>query len=218
MTAMRGVGTAEVTVRSDGRAGDASYRTSIADVVAFGRGEGCGLRIGVGDPEVPAVAGWLVPAHGRVFVEAAPGVHRALQVSSAGGPPVPVPAGAAFAPAASSYTVQVLGGVDTWELAVSGARRHDSTIHRGAEVVIDLTDDELSILRAYAGPVVAGRTEPATHDEVAAAVHMSRSQVRRRLDRIERHFSDLHLWLPDVDDRRVRVVEAARHNGVLEQP
>lgn len=206
--------------------------------VSFGRGESCEVRFGhapVRDWEIPRVAGWLVIAHGRVFVEAAPmpgserdaapgqaqPVRRALQVSAAGGPPVPVAAGSAYSPAEGVFTIEVVGATDTWELDIVTRSRVDDdddlTAHEPLthSVVIDLTDVQREVLLAYAEPVLAGSVEPATHDQVAAKVFMSRSQVRRQLERLSDEFFAKRLWSPDSGDTRVRVVETARHNHIL---
>jgi hypothetical protein len=207
--------------------------------VSFGRGDQCDIRIGhapIRDVEVPRVAGWLVVAHGRVIVEAAPmpqlsevrsdqgeaqAVRRALQVSASGGPPVPIAAGSAYSPAVSVFTVEVTGATQTWELDIvarsladdlSGTDAFEPHTHG---VVIDLTDEQREVLLAYAEPVLAGGVEPATHDQVAARVYMSRSQVRRHLERLSDEFYDKRLWSPESGDTRVRVVEAARHNHLL---
>ena len=205
-------------------------------VVTFGRGESCEARFGhapVRDWEIPRVAGWLVIAHGRIFVEAAgmPDPHReesgrpqpvrrALQVSAAGGPPVPVAAGSAYSPSEEIFTIEVVGATDTWELDVVARSRdegEDLTMHEPHThgVVIDLTDVQREVLLAYAEPVLAGSVEPATHDQVAAKVYMSRSQVRRHLERLSDEFFAKRLWSPDSGDTRVRVVETARHNHIL---
>lgn len=205
--------------------------------VSFGRGVACDIRIGhapLCDHEIPRIAGWLVIAHGRVIVEAAApaladeaerAVRRALLVSAPGGPPVPVAPGAVFAPAASIFTVEVVGATGTWELDVATRSRRDDAVDDEAAhdarthgVVIDLTEEQRSILMAYAEPVIAGGVEPATHDQVAARVYMSRSQVRRHLDRLSDEFFQKRLWAPESGDTRVRVVEAARHNLILTEP
>lgn len=242
-----------VTPRPDSLRGRLSYRIGhdqsercevpLYDdtTMSFGRGEHCAVRFGHAprrDWEIPRVAGWLIMAHGRVIVEAAPmpaarvtagpfdgepqSVRRALQVTAAsGGPPVPVAAGSAFSPDEPVFTVEVFGATDTWELdIVARSRADDPDHHEPSEplthgVVIDLTDEQRRVLLAYAEPVLAGGVEPATHDQVAAKVFMSRSQVRRHLDRLSDEFFSKRLWSPGSGDTRVRVVEAARHNHIL---
>ena len=205
--------------------------------VSFGRDPGCDVTVGSTphlDAEVPLVAGWLVMAHGRIIVEAAPmptfaesagvgrAVRRALQVTAAGGPPVPVAAGSAYSPATTIFTIEIVGAHHTWELDVAARpRRDDPAGTAGAgdaddRVLIDLTDDQRTVLIAYAEPVLAGAVDPATHDQVAAKVFMSRSQVRRHLERLSDTFYEKRLWSPDSGDTRVRVVEAARHNLLLD--
>ncbi|MFN8052288.1 MAG: hypothetical protein U0Q22_12660 [Acidimicrobiales bacterium] len=214
-------------------------------VVAFGRGAQCEVRIGhapTRDDEMPRVAGWLIVAHGRVIVEAAPTpgadaagtdaveaasdlrqheVRRALQLSYAGGPPMPIAPGSAVSPASNVFTVEVLGANRTWELDVVALNRYDDPVPSGHDeprtngVGVMLTDLQREVLLAYARPVLAGAVEPATHDQVAAHVCLSRSAVRRVLDRISDEFYNKRLWSPESADTRVRVVEAARHNQLL---
>lgn len=213
--------------------------------VSFGRSEGCEVRIGhapVRDIQVPRVAGWLLMSHGRVIVEAAPDpvpsevptnfggrtlpARRALQVRSEGGPPVPIAPGAAYSPATRKFTVEVYGATGHWELDV--VMRREPTAHATGTsgqtadepstygVVVDLDEVQRRVLLAYAEPVLAGGIEPATHDQVASKLFMSRSAVRRVLDRVSDEFYDKRLWAPAASDTRVRVVEAARHNRLLQ--
>lgn len=201
-------------------------------VLAFGRGKCCDIRFGhapIQDREVGRLCGWLVVAHGRVAVHAAPddrpspthkgdafrpvvvhprcGVHRAVMP------------GEMWAPTAGIFTVRV-HGAQLWELDVVNfqdvppppwSSDDPPTVMPRVELSAELWD----VLRAYAEPIQRGGRSPATHEEVAQRINWNKMTARRRLEKIYDEF-DLHrLEMPEVDDMRVKVVEAAIRHGLL---
>jgi hypothetical protein len=93
------------------------------DVFDFGRGVDCPIRFAyapIQDDAVPRLAGQLVVANQRVFVEGvdAPG-RPAIEIAVPGSPAVPVALGEAHSPRAPRFAVHVRGTNQIWKLVVT---------------------------------------------------------------------------------------------------
>jgi hypothetical protein len=195
------------------------------DVVLFGRGAECDIRFAyapVPDDGVPRVAGSLLAANRRVFVEssAQPG-HRALELRTGGGASVPIAVGEGFSPREHQFDLFVHGTGALWKLSVTVRASAPTSLPAGADDPptrrheLALTDLQRSVLCAYSEPITRGRSEPATHKEVAAALSYHPNTVREILYEIWALMFAEQLPMPDVSDKRVAVVEAARIHGML---
>jgi len=195
------------------------------DCVSFGRGGECDVRFGyapLADRGVPRRAGSLVAANQRVFVEseAEPG-HRALTLREPDGSVFQLGVGEGHAPRGPRFEVLVPGESTVWKLSVTvrDARVRPTAADRGDlptyrhELV--LTDLQRRVLDAYAEPIRHGRMEPATHREVATVLHYHPNTVREVVYDIWAAMFAAQLPMPDVSDKRVAVVEAARTHGLL---
>jgi len=190
----------------------------------FGRGAECEIRFGyapVPDEGVPRVAGSLLAANRRVFVESTdqPG-HRTLEIRGPSGT-TQIPAGEGFSPRDSHFDLFVRGENSAWKLAV---RVRTSSEPPAAEssadpptkrLSLELSDKQYAVLAAYCEPPNRGRSEPATHKEVAAALNYHPNTVRETLYEIWALMFELQIPMPDVSDKRIAVVEAARLHGLL---
>ncbi len=193
------------------------------EVVDFGRDGSCAVRFAyapVADQGVARVAGRLLVAGGRVFVESrgAQG-HRALEVRADGSPVVQLGHGEGFSPRSSSFEVLVHGD-RAWRLQVDV--RHAA--HEGADdsndpptnrLTLELTPAQRRVLEAYSAPVLRGRLEPATHNEVAGTLDLHANTVREALYEVYARMFTAGIPMPDVTDKRVAVVEAARLHGLV---
>jgi hypothetical protein len=205
--------------------GTEALTLSEGDAVSFGRSADCQVRFGyapIPDEGVPRIAGRLLAAGQRVFVESAaqPG-HRALELRGATGTTAQIPHGEGFSPRDSQFEILVRGGTAVWKLGVT------------VRVPLDLSDTEQStdpptnrfelgltalqqlVLEAYCEPLTRGRVEPATHRDVAAALNYHPNTVREILYEIWALMFAKQVPMPDVSDKRVAVVEAARVHGLL---
>jgi len=194
------------------------------DVAEFGRAGTCRVRFGyapVADLGVPRVAGRLVVAAGRVFVEALDVAGRsALEIVAAGRPPVMLAAGDGFAPSETAFRVIVHGQTRSWPLDVavrpdSHLLSPDTTDEPTRTHVLTLTDSQHRIIDAYMEPVRRGRLEPATHREVADALGCHQNSAREVLYSVWSVLFAAGVPMPDVADKRVAVVEAIRLHRLL---
>ena len=193
-------------------------------VTEFGRDATCGIRFAyapVPDDGVARVAGRLVVAAGRVFVESTTTTgHRALEIRADGGPPVQLAHGTGHAPSSDAFEIHVHGN-RSWRLQVA-VRREARTLDGTSEdpptnrVAIELTPAQQRVLRAYSAPVLRGLLEPATHKEVADELDLHPNTVREALYEIHARFFAAGIPLLDVSDKRIAVVEAARIHGLPE--
>jgi hypothetical protein len=195
------------------------------DCVTFGRGADCDVRFGyapLADRGVPRRAGSLIAANRRIFVESAaePG-HRALTLREPEGSVFQLGVGEGHAPRSSRFEVLVPGETTVWKLAVTVrapgasaavAEHADLPTHRHQ---LELTDTQRRVLDAYAEPIRHGRMEPATHREVGAALHYHPNTVREVVYEVWAAMFAAQIPMPDVSDKRVAVVEAARTHGLL---
>lgn len=195
------------------------------DVARFGRGAECEIRFGYAprpDRGLPRVAGRLVAANGRVFVESSGDPsHRALSIRAEGGTIASIGVGEAHSPRESRFEVLVPGDGAPWCLTVTtrdpeapGAAG-DSVDPPTVHYELRLTPLQERVLAAYAEPIRRGAREPATHQQVAAELHYHRNTVRDALYEIYNKMFEAQIPMPDMSDKRFAVVEAARAHGLL---
>jgi hypothetical protein len=194
--------------------------------VAFGRGGDCAIRFGYAphpDTRLPRRAGAFLIAGTRVAVEnTSTTTPASLQVRAPGQPPVEVSPGEVYAPSALEYDVIVRGERD-WTQTVRVRPFTSLPPSHGDPTTQDwdlnLSDQEHRVLAAYLTPLQAGRLEPATHTEVAAALHYSTNKVRSDLYSIWAKMIAGGVPVPDYHDKRMAVTTAAVKNGIiLRQP
>ncbi len=195
------------------------------DVAEFGRSGRCAVRFGyapVADLGVPRVAGRLVVAGARVFVEARDVAGRsALEVIAAGRPAFMLGAGEGFCPSQSTFRVVVHGGARTWPLEVA-VRGSDPTLTDASTEEptrtheLTLTETQRRVVEAYLEPMRRGRHEPATHRDVAAALGCHPNSAREVLYAVWSRLFAADVPMPDVADKRVAVAEAIRLHRLLE--
>ena len=203
-------GTDAVTLRDD-------------TTTAFGRGSECEIRFGYAptpDEGLPRIAGRLIVANHRVFVEsAAMEGHRALELKTAN-ESRQLGAGEGFSPRDQQFEV-LIRGVKTWRLAITLRSEEFPPLRTNASdpptrgFSLDLTDQQVAVLSAYCEPPGRTRAEPATHKEVAAKLNYHPNTVREILYDIWAKMFEQQVPMPDVSDKRVAVVEAARNHGLL---
>jgi hypothetical protein len=195
-------------------------------VAEFGRGAECAIRFAYAptvDRGVPRVAGSFAVVNGRVFVESAgvQGVHRALTIRTDLGVTSHLAVGEGVSPRERFFELIVHGESGPWKLTVAA---RPSTVRDDAGSTdpptrhhdLALTESQRRVLDAYSEPIRRGRSEPATHRQVAAALNYHPNTVRESLYEIWALMFAEQIPMPDVDDKRVAVVEAARLHGLLE--
>ena len=189
------------------------------DIAEFGRAGTCRFRFGyapTADLGVPRVAGRLVVAAGRVFVEARDAAGRsALAIVTPGRPPVMVGAGDGFCPAEASFRIVVHGETRTWPVEVATRANSAASAAISAEDPththeLDLSDAQRRIIAAYYEPLRRGRLEPATHREVAEQLGCHHNTAREVLYAVWATLFAADVPMPDVSDKRVAVTEAIR--------
>jgi hypothetical protein len=194
------------------------------DSIYFGRGAECQVRFAyapIPDEGVPRTAGAMLAANQRIFVEslAQPG-HRALELQSEEGT-VRISAGEGYSPRSTHFDVLVRGEGPAWKLSVTvraATNSFGSTLSTDPPTKrfsLDLTDTQRAVLFAYCEPPTRGRSEPATHKEVAAALHYHPNTVREVLYDIWAQMFAQDIPMLDVSDKRVAVVEATRVHNLL---
>lgn len=205
--------------------GTESFVLSDGTTVEFGRGGTCPIRFAyapVADECVPRVAGRLVVASERVFVEATDAAGRsALEILTDGRPPVLVAAGDAFAPREQAFTVTVRGTNQNWLLHVVVRPRVCVAVEPGVDAptkvhALALSDRERRVVEAYVAPLIQGRLEPATHNEVAQVLHYHPNSAREVLYDVWSKLFAAGVPMPDVTDKRVAVAEAVRLHRLLD--
>ena len=204
-----------------------AFLTTDQPRLRFGRSSQCDVRVGhqpVTDRSVPRVAGTIAVLDGRVAVDNLSD-RVAFDLKTTDGPLEAVRPGALLAPAADRFEI-VVGGTDG---------THVIAVHRQAEVqrlvepprdgatpgaaaepptMVEpaLTARQWQILEAYTAPLRAGGTTPATHAQVAEAVHWGYSLVRLECHAIWAAFRLAGVPMRRFPDTRDAVVDAAvRH-------
>jgi hypothetical protein len=195
------------------------------DVASFGRGSECQVRFAFApqpDEGVPRLAGRLLVMSERVFIESLGQVgHRALEVRTGVGSSVQIPIGEGFSPKENKFDVLVRGHSNTWKLGITVRPSVNSSSVLGQSdpptrrYELPLSDFQFAVLRAYYEPIANGRIEPATHKDVAAALNYHPNTVREALYEIWALMFEQGVPMPDVTDKRIAVVEAARIHGLL---
>jgi hypothetical protein len=205
---------------------DGRVITATAGVaIPFGRGSHCLIRFGhAPSPDLGLArhAGAFLVAGDRLFLESsAQGGRAPVQIRVAGRPPLDLPPGEAYGPAAAEYEVVVRGDRD-WVLHVRtrarpaspapGAAAGDPPTERRP---LRLSDHQRRVLDAYVSPLRAGRLEPCTHAEVAERLSYSVNKVRRDLYDIWQQMVACGVPVPEYGDKRVAVAQAALANGLV---
>jgi hypothetical protein len=193
------------------------------EIAEFGRGGSCRIRFAfapVSDEAVPRVAGRLVIAGDRVFIEATDAARRpSIQVMVKGRPTVMVAVGDGFSPAEPEFQVGVPGSIAVWCFLVRVRReRHapapdGSTATRSYEV--QFSDRQRRILGEYVKPLTRGHWEPATHREVGVATGLHPNTCREALYDAWSLLFAAGVPLPDISDKRLAVAEALRLHRLL---
>ena len=195
------------------------------DIVAFGRGADCRVRFGYApqpDKDVPRVAGHFVVMNNRVFIESSATVgHRALEVRTSDRT-VQIPIGEGYSPRDMRFDVMVRGQTAPWKLGVTV--RLPSKVSRDLEAAdpptahytLELSEFQRAVLDAYFfQPIRQGRVEPATHREAAGDLNYHPNTVREALYEIWTLMFEQGVPMPDISDKRVAVIEAARIHGMF---
>jgi hypothetical protein len=212
------VAAATGTVSTDGRV----VVLDAGREVTFGRAATTRLRIGhapVHDDVVPTMAGKVFVHDGRVVVANLHDV-LALDIRVEGRPLISVAPGDWHSPRERNYDVLVTGTY-TYELAVTIDTSSDPTHAVGPEVLDDprppsgarprLTERHRRILDAYVAPLADG-APPASHQQVAETVGISRSLVRLECHKIWNELLVAGVPMRPLGDARDEVADAwARH-------
>ena len=195
------------------------------EVVEFGRGGSCGVRFGfapVVDTRVPRVAGRLVAAAERVFVEVADAPRRpSVEIVVAGRPTVVLAVGDGFAPAEPEFGVRVQGELAAWWFSVRVRREQrraapDDALPDTRSLDVGFTPAQRRVLVAYMAPLQRGRWEPATHREVGEALSCHPNTARNTLYEVWSKLFAAGVPLPDIADKRLAVAEALRLHRLLD--
>jgi hypothetical protein len=197
---------------------------SEGDVVDFGRGAECPIRFGYApqpDQDVPRIAGQFIVMNNRVFIESSAKIgHRALEVRTANRS-VQIAIGEGYSPRDPKFEVLVRGAAAPWKLGVTVRSEavlrasSDATDPPTAHYTLNLTHLQLAVLETYCEPLRRGRIEPATHKEVASVLSYHPNTVREALYEIWTQMFEQGVPMPDISDKRMAVVEAARVHGIL---
>jgi hypothetical protein len=190
--------------------------------VTFGRDPRAQIRIGhapLYDDVVPKLAGKVFVHRGRVVVS---NLHDALalDIRVAKRPLISVAPGAWHSPADRSYDVLVRGTL-TYELSVTVNSEHNPTrtvaagLHASPEPPTgarpNLTSRQRRILDAYVAPLTTGES-PASHQQVAEVVGVSRALVRLECHRIWSELLVAGVPMRTLGDARDEIADAwARH-------
>jgi hypothetical protein len=215
---------ARAVVTFDAPHGPTSALLHDGEVVDFGRGPSCRVRFGFApllDDGVPRVAGRLVVANQRVFVEVVDAPRRpSVQVVIPERPTVMIAVGDGFSPAEPAFRVTLRGTRREWRLGVRVRRERPEASPSGGAVPtrtydVRFTPMQRKVLEAYLEPLTRGRREPATHREVAAALSYHPNSVREVLYDVWSLLFAADIPLPDISDKRQAVVEALRLHRLL---
>jgi hypothetical protein len=218
-------GAALAAVVFDGPAGADGYLISrdAAAGVPFGRSAHCPIRFGhapTPDLRLARHCGTFLVAGDRLVVESAPTGQAPIRICVDGRPPVELPPGEAYGPAATDFEVAARGEHE-WVMHVRTRSRAVMTVSPGdlADPPTErrpllLSDHERQVLEAYVAPLRAGRLEPSTHAEVAERLSYSINKTRRDLYGIWQQMVTCGVSVPEYGDKRVAVAHAALSNGL----
>jgi len=224
---LEGAGDRTVTIMDAVAAGTISSESQVivfgaGREVTFGRDPSSHLRIGhapVYDDVVPKVAG-KVFVHGERVVVANLHDVLALDIRVDGRALISLPPGDWHAPAERTFDV-LITGTFTYELAVTVNSAHNPTtrLPAGADAGAEpptgarprLTERQREILNAYVAPLESGGP-PASHQQVAEVLGVSRSLVRLECHRIWSELLVAGVPMRTLGDARDEVADAwARH-------
>lgn len=187
--------------------------------VRFGRSEDCEVRFGhlpSVDPAVASVAGRVFLCEDRVAVENL-SPHIAFDVKEPTGPRETVRPFAVLSPPSPVFEILCDGSALRHVLHVEGWNQLDvlGATGDGKEaqpLAPRLTERQWDVLDAYAAPILAGRTVPATHSQVADTLGWSMSLIRLESGEIWTAFLDAGVPMRDFPDKRDAIVDAyVRH-------
>lgn len=194
------------------------------EALSFGRGSECEVRFGYApepDRDVPRVAGRLIGMEDRVFIQSAATVgHRALEVQSTSGT-TSIAIGQGLSPRETLFSILVRGTVNVWTLEVAVRSGDPVDWHTNpndpptSHYSLDLTDQQMQVVLAYAQPYQEGRQEPATHAEVASRLSYHPNTVREIIYGVWKLMFEQGIPMPDVDNKPTAVVESARLHGLI---
>lgn len=190
--------------------------------ITFGRDTSVDVRIGhapVHDDIVPRRSGAVFNHDGRLVV-ANLDDRLAFDIRVADRPVISIPPGDWHSPRDRTYDI-VISGALTYTLTVTANTDHNPTRWLGSDETLTLepptgarprlTERQRQILDAYVAPQASGGG-PASHQQVAETLGISRSLVRLECHRI---WSELFLAgvpMRDLGDHRDEIADAwARH-------
>jgi len=190
--------------------------------IHFGRAPHNDIRIGhapIVDEIVPRTTGWIAAERNRILVANADD-RIAFDIVIEGDAPIAVRPGMWVAPPDPEFDIVVVGTFPytiavahniagaTVQLVASGEEPDDG-LPTGAR--LDLNARQRRVLDAYVAPVIAGGS-PASHQQVADALGISRSLVRLECNRIWSKMLLAGIPMRDLTDTRDQIVDAwTRH-------
>jgi hypothetical protein len=186
--------------------------------VSFGRSPENPVRIGhqpAYDELVPRQAGEIFFANGRLVV-ANTSERFAFDARVEDRPPISIPPGSWFSPTDPSYEVHVRGAV-LYTITVNRNQNSvntimvelDEPIRTGPPTgaTLELTARQRAVLNAYVEPLSKG-AGPATHQQVADRLHISRSLVRVECNKIWSALLFAGVPMRNFEDTRDQIVDA----------
>lgn len=190
--------------------------------VHFGRAAGNDIRIGhapIVDEIVPRSAGFITTHRGRLVVANADD-RLAFDIVLDAAAPIAVRPGMMVSPAEAEFDIAVVGTFP-YTIAVAqnttGSPVHlmptdeilDDGLPTGAR--LDLNARQRQVLDAYVAPVLNGAS-PASHQQVADVLGVSRSLVRLECNRIWSKMLLAGIPMRELTDTRDQIVDAwTRH-------
>ena len=190
--------------------------------IHFGRAPTNEIRIGhapILDDIVPRNTGWIAAHRGRLVV-ANSDDRLAFDVVVEGHAPIAVRPGMWVSPPDPEFDIVVVGTFP-YTIAVAHNRtganvqvvptgeEPDDGLRTGAR--LDLNSRQRQVLDAYVAPVIAGGS-PASHQQVAHALGISRSLVRLECNRIWSKMLLAGIPMRELTDTRDQIVDAwTRH-------
>ena len=192
------------------------------DQVTFGRSPENAVRVGhqpLLDELVPRHAGTVFCSQGRLVVANASD-RLGFDIHADDRPIAPVQPGAWYAPAEPEFEIHIAGALQ-YVISVSrNVKRIDSVVVGDDEPIrsgpptgatVTLTERQRQMLDAYVAPTLRG-AGPATHQQVARQLNVSRSLVRLECNKIWSALLLAGIPMRDFPDTRDQIVDAwARH-------
>jgi hypothetical protein len=188
--------------------GDQVVEVGSDDVITFGRAPDATLQIGhdpIVDTLVARHAGSIGTAFGRLAVLNT-NDQLAIDVCVPSRPPVAVSPGATFSPAESEYEIRVAGSL-IYRIGVRATVDPTRPKASRPHLHVSLTPRQRQMLDVYVEPTLNGN-DPATHQDVADRLNMSRSLVRFECGRIRAAMLRAGIPLRNFGDSRDLIVDA----------